>query len=1130
MLSKQLAYKKAKQLAAELGYNKVFKWIGTTKAGINFQLDIYNNLIKKRNDYIYKVRRLTRKSGFPVIKTRAEGTDAEQWKGIYKKMKVRARVSKRNKLFKEQLFKAVEEKKNIKFFDKLILEDNYNEIFKQILDNNKNLTDKQANKIWYKLLEGDKVNIHMKKKNGDKTLIPINDNTKTYITDLLKNGVEYTPENEYESDVLARYSFMELKRIKVKKAKKPKREFKNKDGSFFAYINTTNIDLSRYQIYDQKQAYDNKTISKMEHCLIHALRLNGVEESEINALKLAYKAGSIRRQDLNKIAQIIKRNIILHIYIKGHIRKYNHKYEKDNAYVEISLFENHYFITEPTQHSLYSSKHYNEVKNLKDFHNIFQKNGTYKRKKGGRKATSLELIKNLYEDNHFKRLDLSRFTEASTHKDLKNLTYLENIEKEQKQYEHKEKKQKTPNFIYFADCETFTQGEEHKLFLLGMVTQHNDNCEIWNVCDSYGKHKEQNTIYKFLNSITNKGRHNAFVYFHNLKYDYTILERYLYIINRCEKDNVLYSLTASYRGKKIKFVDSYKIIPFALSKFKESFDLDNKYGKKDGIAYEYYNENNNNKRIKTEEYKKYLSIEQQKEFTATIENEKSYDEETKTFNPLEYYKEYLKLDCLTLKHGVQKFNKLISEVTNGELSVYDYLTISSLSDSYFKNNGSYEGVYEISANLRDYVQKAIYGGRTATNPKFVKRKIEGKIVDFDGVSLYPSAIARICDEGGIPKGPAVKFNKDELKDWEKMKYCILTVKITKVNKIQQMPMIAVKGTSTEYTNSPPLEPVTIDKLTLQDYIKFHHIEYEILEGVYWNSGGNTTIGELITELCNKRVKYKKTNKPLADTIKLMANSAYGKTMLKKYKKEKKIIKSHLYDKENKTTTKDENFIRYLYNNHNTITQTRRINNQNHEISLTAIDTSYNRGHIGCMILSMSKRIMNEVFDTMNTHKLINYYTDTDSIHMDLKDVEKLALEYKNEYNKELIGKQLGQFHTDFNLKGAVTEIYATESIFLGKKAYIDKLESTNEKGEIITGYHYRLKGVTNEGIIHQAKQYTKNKEKPNYMKLYETLAEGKEIKFILNPFDKEENKQKVLFDFNPGTVKTKKEFKRTVKF
>jgi hypothetical protein len=168
---------------------------------------------------------------------------------------------------------------------------------------------------------------------------------------------------------------------------------------------------------------------------------------------------------------------------------------------------------------------------------------------------------------------------------------------------------------------------------------------------------------------------------------------------------------------------------------------------------------------------------------------------------------------------------------------------------------------------------------------------------------------------------------------------------------------------------------------------------------------------------------------------------------------------------------------------------------------------------------MSKRIMNEVFDIANDKGFNIYYTDTDSLHLDLENVKPLEEEYKNIYGKELNGKNLEQFHTDFNLEGATSEIYATKSIFLGKKSYMDYLESKDENGNIINGYHIRLKGITESGLNAKASEYNNS-----FTGLYEDLAKGSEVKILLNP------KDKVLFEYKNGNVSTKGDFFRNVKF
>ena len=72
-----------------------------------------------------------------------------------------------------------------------------------------------------------------------------------------------------------------------------------------------------------------------------------------------------------------------------------------------------------------------------------------------------------------------------------------------------------------------------------------------------------------------------------------------------------------------------------------------------------------------------------------------------------------------------------------------------------------------------------------------------------------------------------------------------------------------------------------------------------------------------------------------------------------------------------------------------------------------------------------------------------------------------------------------------------------------------------------------MKGVTGDGLEEEAK-----KTPGGMFGLYKELAEGKEKKILLNPFNIEDNKKSVMFDFQKAgmSVEMKKPFYRSVKF
>ena len=140
------------------------------------------------------------------------------------------------------------------------------------------------------------------------------------------------------------------------------------------------------------------------------------------------------------------------------------------------------------------------------------------------------------------------------------------------------------------------------------------------------------------------------------------------------------------------------------------------------------------------------------------------------------------------------------------------------------------------------------------------------------------------------------------------------------------------------------------------------------------------------------------------------------------------------------------------------------------------------------------------------------------MHIRHKDIEVLAQKYKEMYDRELIGKGMGQFHTDFDSDILKGDIHAVESIFLGKKCYIDKLVG-DEEG--VYDYHMRMKGIPNGSIKYKAKV-----EGRTVMDIYKSLYAG-------NPetFDLCCQGDKISFEYNKDyTISTRQKFERTLQF
>ena len=100
--------------------------------------------------------------------------------------------------------------------------------------------------------------------------------------------------------------------------------------------------------------------------------------------------------------------------------------------------------------------------------------------------------------------------------------------------------------------------------------------------------------------------------------------------------------------------------------------------------------------------------------------------------------------------------------------------------------------------------------------------------------------------------------------------------------------------------------------------------------------------------------------------------------------------------------------------------------------------------------------MNKIFSCADDCD-IKVYQGTGSIHLNYDDADTLVTRYKEKYGLELVGEDFGNLHIDFSTDKSNSETYAIESLFLGKKTYIDILESTDKGGMTVHSEHIRMK-------------------------------------------------------------------------
>ena len=894
---------------------------------------------------------------------------------------------------------------------------------------------------------------------------------------------------------------------------------KGKAGKYLAYNHTTSYDFTRYQIYRPDQ--ETKDNAVLEHCFVNSLMQYKIPNEITDQFRQLIGYNNFNVNNIKKLA--IKTNI--HITITAYdddcSKPKKTFYGNDNLtayHAKMILFRAHYMPDIP----------FPLPDDIPEGCPIFKRSS---KKEPTRQLVTI--IRNLIKSNSFIRSAycVRRGIELTDTELLQG-----DISKDQKLFDSINKPAKTPKnpktrHVYFSDFESVVRGvPHHQPYKVGVASKFGYESFTSNDLDDGNKIFSQMLESIISNhSNTPPDQLDLVIYFHNLKYDWTLIKQCnrIHVKNVVEKDGSLFSVSIGYTrftkkedgtniktSYKITLRDSYKMISLPLGSFKKNFGLsvgkmeefdlyelftpDNFYNNAIQIKYlqAYYAsklliplESDLSKLTpkKAESYHKELTAKNEaltKKHNASIELFRNNGYITQDeylgelFHHNKLYDDYLRLDCETLMEGMEAFDKIIIGLTN--TSVYDYLTISSLAHRYLISQGCYEGTAKVSGRLQEFLAKFAVGGRVMTlNNKKVHVNTGKHLEDFDGVSLYPSAMSKtrfikgFCEV--IPPGLSLSEINSRYAEY------FLDASI-KVKRRLNFPTVSkITDGVREWTND--LTSAYLDRTGLEDVMNFHEADflgYSAGVGFPHANGYNDQVQITIKHLFDRRIEAKNAGlEGLSLVLKLMMNSSYGKTLMRD------SDKSNFYISAKRLPA-------YIISNHNKIISMEPLNaaEKYYVVNIRNKDIgNYNSVHLGAAILSMSKRIMNEVMTTAQDVGASIFYTDTDSIHIFQADIPKLSEQFTKTYDRKLIGSYLGQFHTDFDSSKISTKgLCSKEFIALGKKVYIDLLVNDDKQQD----HHIRFKGANANNITDYC---FRNQITP--IKLYKQLYAGKKVSLDL---------------------------------
>jgi len=879
--------------------------------------------------------------------------------------------------------------------------------------------------------------------------------TNQRLNDLIDNKL--TSVNKSDAMTLTLQSDIGIPRRYIKR-ESPKAKATDTQGAWFPYLlkDEVPMDLQKYGIFKKHQIPKEVT-----NCLLNIFK----DHPKFDTLASIHYGNYTNQSELKQICELLKVKIVLHKYrteLKRSVIFGDKNLPEESTY-HIALSCNHYFKFEVTGYkSIWVKKASWKPENYKST----QVRATSPYINSLQLVIEIFKLKDIYlEDFGSEIYNLhyqSKFDiDINNPKfDLKAYCILSTEEKV------KEEINEPYSDVFYADIETNNDGN-HEPYMFCLVDENSDDRWCW---------KGSDCVEKALNKLKYCVR--PLIYFHNLGYDSKFIVDKL--INPSSIDissSNCVSLTGQFGKSNLTFHDTFAFLSCGLASFSKMFDLEE--GKYENFPHALYS-------------RKDVTDKEEINLTPRIKKlipTKYQNHITKTVRHMDYAEDYCIQDVLTLKNGFVIFKKWISD----ELKInVDYLlTAASLAHHYLKLQNCYEDVYKLGGVTRAYMQKAVIGGRTmiSLDDKYQKvvKKCEEEVYDFDAVSLYPSAMIKM---NGAPKGKPKIIKSEELSDssLNLMDDYFATIKITKVGKKCKIPCMSKLGIdgSRIWTNEMEGETVVVNKTMLEDYVKFHKIEFEVICGLKFTEGFNTKIVETMKNIFELRKQLKNAKNPAEKVYKLIMNSAYGKTIEKQHNVKTKYVSK---DKFSEFMRKKCGCVQEVYEMDNHF----RIKYE------TGVSSHFTLPQVGCNVLAMSKRIMNEVFEVVEDDV---YYTDTDSMFITKKGLDKLS--------PDIIGSNPLQFHVDFEMKG--DNVRGVRALFLAPKTYCVQL--TNDDGE--TDFHLRMKGLSKNAID------AKNEEFESPFHMFEKLLE-ESITYDLLAGDK------VRFEFL-GNLKVKnvKEFHRTI--
>ena len=327
--------------------------------------------------------------------------------------------------------------------------------------------------------------------------------------------------------------------------------------------------------------------------------------------------------------------------------------------------------------------------------------------------------------------------------------------------------------------------------------------------------------------------------------------------------------------------------------------------------------------------------------------------------------------------NIREFAKSVNNIMKTireklHVDIMNYSTLPKLAIASAIQFGVFDGIYEVSGVVQSFAKKCVHGG-------IIKTLFDGcfsikNVTCFDINSSYGTSMNQMQ---GIPIGKPKVFYNEIPND---SCYSLIQCKISNIRNDKL-------GKFTFINDGINF----IDSILLEEIHKYIDCDIEIINGYYWNEGFNNRINEFSQLLYNLR-----SIEGLNKFGKNLLSSLYGKSLQSNV-----IYKNVIVQK--------SEIGKYIAENGNFIYEI--INKKNHyEVKIIkCINISYSIPTFGIMVLSESRKRLNNIINYCNENSINIYSIKTDSFVIDDENVDKFTEVFP-------IGDKLGELKIEYSAK------------------------------------------------------------------------------------------------------------------